>query len=123
MSIYLKDTESDYITVAFNASQPRMTGTRASWDSFSITIEDEKCDAWLDTTWGRYMYFEHQGKWYKLPPQEAQIGGKTKSFWQSTWTKTNKAEAIEFLKENIKEDYNPYKDRVLQKLGVDIRNE
>lgn len=37
-----------------------------SWDHGYINLNGIKTEAWLDTTWGRYIYFVFQNSWYKV---------------------------------------------------------
>ena len=47
--------------------QPAMTCHRGrTWDHGWIKINGTKVEAWLDTTWGEYIYFVIKEKWYKV---------------------------------------------------------
>ena len=68
-------------TVAVNlrtCKQPSMSEHRGrTWDHGYIILEGEKIYAWLDTTWGEYIYFEYEGRWYKV-----------KMFSETPWDQT-----------------------------------
>ena len=37
-----------------------------TWDRVSMSIDYVNLEGWLDTTWGRYVYFWYNGFWYKF---------------------------------------------------------
>ncbi len=51
------------------AKRPSFKAVRGrTWDHGSIFIDGVKYEAWLDTTWGFYLYFQTKEKqeWYKI---------------------------------------------------------
>ena len=50
--------------------QPYMSGAKgATWDFGHLYLNDTKVKAYLDTTWGEYLYFEFNGEWFKVRMQ------------------------------------------------------
>jgi hypothetical protein len=37
-----------------------------TWDKANITIDGKNVEAYLDTTWGHYIYLLHDNQWYKF---------------------------------------------------------
>lgn len=37
-----------------------------TWDTGTIYIDDVKYNAYLDTTWGQFIYFQYEGSWRKV---------------------------------------------------------
>ena len=47
--------------------QPSMSDHRGrTWDHGWLIIDGIRTEAWLDTTWGEYIYFVYKEKWYKV---------------------------------------------------------
>lgn len=51
----------------YKTQKPRMSNHRGrTWDCFNLVLPDgTKTDAHLDTTWGDFFYFVHEGQWFK----------------------------------------------------------
>lgn len=46
--------------------KPAMTSHKGrTWDQGKIMLDGEILNPWLDTSWGEYLYFPHNGFWYK----------------------------------------------------------
>lgn len=53
-----------------NTNEPRMRNHHggATWDNVTvILLTGESVRGHVDTTWGAYIYFEVNKKWYKIP--------------------------------------------------------
>lgn len=37
-----------------------------SWDHGYLNVNGIKTEAWLDTTWGQFIYFVHKDSWHKV---------------------------------------------------------
>lgn len=46
--------------------RPKFGGKGRTWDSEYKTINNERVEVFLDTTWGSYAYFQKNGQWYKF---------------------------------------------------------
>jgi hypothetical protein len=51
-----------------NSTKPKMTGSHQgrSWGYVLKILNGEYVKFWIDYTRGRYMYFEYEGKWYRV---------------------------------------------------------
>jgi hypothetical protein len=51
-----------------NTSEPKMGGSHQgrTWGYVSKKLNGKTVKFWLDYTWGRYMYFQHDDKWYRV---------------------------------------------------------
>jgi hypothetical protein len=37
-----------------------------TWDETSLIIDGEKTPVFVDSSWGKYMYFKYKEQWYKI---------------------------------------------------------
>ena len=64
----LQGTQREFEFPVTACKEPKRSYHRGrSWDSMTKTIDGNKVEFHLDTTWGHYQYFEFNGKWYKIP--------------------------------------------------------
>lgn len=50
------------------AKRPKFSGAKgATWDGVKIILPNgKKIDGFIDTSWGKYVYFQYKGKWRKI---------------------------------------------------------
>lgn len=66
MTMKLFNKDKEYI--AKNCQKPKFgRNGKSSWDSLKKDINAIPHIFHFDSTWGKYFYFEHDSKWYKLP--------------------------------------------------------
>jgi hypothetical protein len=64
----LYDVRNGLYYKATNTAKPKMTLSRQgrSWGYVVKTLNGEPTKFWIDFNRGRYLYFQHRGKWYRV---------------------------------------------------------
>ncbi|ANB56316.1 hypothetical protein GFC29_1610 [Anoxybacillus sp. B7M1] len=64
----LYDLHNKLYYQAINTSKPKMAMSQQgrSWGYVIKRLNGEQTKFWIDFTRGRFMYFEYQGKWYRV---------------------------------------------------------
>jgi hypothetical protein len=53
--------------IATRCKKPKFSSHRGrTWDFYEITLNGTETKGWIDTSWGRFVFFEFLGKWYKV---------------------------------------------------------
>jgi len=67
MKVFIKEPDRTIPVNIAKCKKPSMSDHRGrTWDHGYIWIDGEKIKAWLDTTWGDYIYFIYKEAWYKV---------------------------------------------------------
>lgn len=60
--------------------KPKFSSHRGrTWDTIPVVIAEEEIKGFIDTTWGLYVYFFWNGRWYKVNLLEVNKN------WDSIW--------------------------------------
>jgi hypothetical protein len=64
----LYDLKNRLYYKVLNTSEPKMGGSQQgrTWGYVPKQLNGKAVKFWLDYTWGRYMYFQHDEKWYRV---------------------------------------------------------
>ncbi|MEC0666862.1 hypothetical protein P8864_13365 [Priestia flexa] len=64
----LYDLHNKLYYQVFNSAQPKMTDSHQgrSWGYVKKLVNGKPIKFWLDYTWGRFMYFSYNEKWYRV---------------------------------------------------------
>jgi hypothetical protein len=66
MKLFNKDGE--LVCEAKPCKKPKFSNHRGrTWDCIEKIVDNKVIEWWFDSTWGRNMYFELNGKWYYTP--------------------------------------------------------
>jgi hypothetical protein len=85
----LYDLDGNFVTIAKNCKKPKFAGNGRSWDIKLKIVDGIETDWHYDSTWGRNMYFEFNGKWYYSPVIRTNFSDGVSQYKEYLFTKEN----------------------------------